>query len=108
MTSNLKIKQLRKEKNISVTELADYLGVKEQTIYAYEKGNAVPPLDKIILLSDFFKISIEELIGLEKKHADLNSNLDLKNQILTFKGVLIGKGYWQELEPYYPKYRQAV
>jgi transcriptional regulator with XRE-family HTH domain len=54
------IKSLRESKKITQKKLAEYLGVSQNQIYLYEK-NSIPPIDKLIKLSEFFETSIHAL-----------------------------------------------
>jgi putative transcriptional regulator len=59
------IKALRQKKGVTQEELAEAVGVSRQTIIAMEKGSYTPSLMLAMMLSRFFKISIEELFYLE-------------------------------------------
>lgn len=61
-----RIREERKEKKISQTELSKIVNTTQDTISLWEKGKSAPNIEDIIKLSDYFKISIEELIGIEK------------------------------------------
>lgn len=56
-----KIKELRKQRNISQNELAKHLGVSFQAVSKWENGQTAPDLTLIPALAYFFKISIDEL-----------------------------------------------
>lgn len=60
--NNLKL--LRKEKNISQTELSKLLKVSLKTISHWETGYSEPSIDQIIFLAKFFNISADDLLGL--------------------------------------------
>ena len=62
MTLGEKIQQLRKATGISQEQLAEQLNVSRQSISKWELNNAVPEINKIIMLSDFFSISTDELL----------------------------------------------
>ena len=63
MTFNERLMQLRKEKGLSQEELGFQLGVTRQTVSKWEMGQTTPEMDKLIDLSEFFSISIDELVG---------------------------------------------
>jgi transcriptional regulator with XRE-family HTH domain len=54
--------KLRKGKNLSQDELGEQLNVSRQTISKWELNETTPDMDKLILLSEFFNVSIDELI----------------------------------------------
>lgn len=62
MTLGQKIQQLRKASGISQEQLAEQLHVSRQSVSKWELDDAVPELSKIILLSDLFAITIDELL----------------------------------------------
>ncbi len=57
-----KLFELRKQKGISQEELADKLNISRQTLSKWELGNSTPDMEKLILLSDYFEISLDELV----------------------------------------------
>ncbi len=57
-----KIYNLRTEKNLSQGDLAELLDVSRQSVSKWETGSASPDLDKIIKLSEFFGVSIDDLV----------------------------------------------
>lgn len=59
-----RLRKLREEKNLMLTELARFLQVPHSTLSVWEGGKAVPALDKIVKIAKFFDVSIEYLLGL--------------------------------------------
>lgn len=57
---------LRKAKGLSQDELGTQLNVSRQTISKWELNETTPELAKLILLSEYFAVSIDELVK-EKK-----------------------------------------
>ena len=53
-----KLKQIRKENNLTQQQLADELCLSRTVITKYERGHSVPNLDTLILISNYFKTSI--------------------------------------------------
>lgn len=58
-----KIATLRKEKQITQTELAEYLYLTPQTISRWEVGSGTPEISLLPKIASFFGISIDELFG---------------------------------------------
>lgn len=56
------IAALRKEKNVTQEELADYVGVSAQAVSKWEKGGA-PDCALLPRIADFFGVSIDRLFG---------------------------------------------
>ena len=62
MTIGQKIVQLRASKNISQEQLAEALDVSRQSVSKWEIGAALPQIDKVLLLSQIFGVSTDELL----------------------------------------------
>lgn len=60
------IKKFRQEQEISQQELADYLNISRQTISKWELGKSLPDLENVVRLSEYFKISVDVLLGHKK------------------------------------------
>lgn len=58
-----RIKQLRKQKNVSQAELAEAIGVKRNTVSTWERGTRKPDFSALDMLSDFFEVSFEYILG---------------------------------------------
>lgn len=56
-----KIQQLRKAHQLSQEQLAEKLSVSRQAISKWELGESIPETDKIVLISDLFKVSTDYL-----------------------------------------------
>lgn len=61
MITNLR--KLRIEKNLSQQQLADVIGVSQQSINKYENHNVEPSVETLSLLADYFETSIDFIIG---------------------------------------------
>jgi transcriptional regulator with XRE-family HTH domain len=57
------IKTLRKRNGISQEQLAENLYVSRQAISKWERGETTPDIDTLVLLSQQFNISVDELIS---------------------------------------------
>src|SRR5690625_6158602 len=55
-----KIKQLRRKRNITQNDLGKLLGVKNNTISAYERGAISTDQDVLYKLADIFNVSIND------------------------------------------------
>ena len=56
------LKQLRKENNMTQEQLGERIGVTNKTISRFETGNYMPPVECLAILSDIYKISINEIL----------------------------------------------
>ena len=59
----MKIKELREKMGITQRELAKRLNYFPQSISRYEKGQGEPNIETLIKFADFFKVSLDELVG---------------------------------------------
>ena len=60
----LKIKELRKKKDMTQEKLAEYLNVSFQAVSKWETGAASPDLSMIVPLARLLGVSTDELFGL--------------------------------------------
>ncbi|NGT59134.1 helix-turn-helix transcriptional regulator [Clostridium perfringens] len=74
MGFNNKLKELRKEKNISQEQLAKELNISRQAISKWESGKAYPDIDNLILLRKIFGVSLDELIMEEEEKVEENNS----------------------------------
>lgn len=63
-----RITQLRKARNITQVQLAEALGVSQQTVQAYEVGRRRVPVSTLRLLAKTLGVSLDELMA-EGAHA---------------------------------------
>lgn len=75
MTFGQKLKKLRTENNLTQEELADMLFVTRTAISKWETDKGYPSIDSLKAISDYFKISIDELIS----DADVENKKQLDN-----------------------------
>lgn len=57
------LKELRKEKGLKQSEVANYLGVSTQAYSSYETGAREPGLDIVLKLADLFGVSTDTILG---------------------------------------------
>ena len=55
--------QLRKENNYSQQSLADELGLSRQAVSKWERAEASPDTDNLILLARLYGVSLDELLA---------------------------------------------
>lgn len=64
------IRDLRKEKRVSQTELAKIVGVSQTTVTAWETGKAEPSSSAVSNLADYFNVTTDYLLGRPEKKDD--------------------------------------
>lgn len=77
MKFNEKLLNIRKKQGLSQEELGQELQVSRQTISKWESGQSYPDFQKLVLLSDYFDMTLDELVKdidvqdvREKSHTD--------------------------------------
>lgn len=78
MNFNEKLIELRKSKGLSQDELGNALGVSRQTISKWELAQSYPDFQRLVLLSDYFGLSLDALV----KNIDVQ---DVRNKNLSEK-----------------------
>jgi transcriptional regulator with XRE-family HTH domain len=75
---NLKIAELRKERQIGQQELAEVLGVAYQTVSKWETGVTMPDITLLPAIAEYFNVSVDELLGLKplRKQQYIQRNTD--------------------------------
>lgn len=58
-----RLRELRYEKKLKQSDVANALGFSGQAISNYESGKREPKVSDLILLADFFDVSIDYLVG---------------------------------------------
>ena len=64
-TVKLLLAELRKEKGITQSELADFLGVSFQSVSKWETGTTMPDITLLPKLAEYFQVSVDEILGLK-------------------------------------------
>ena len=63
-----RIRELRKEKNLKVREISEYMGFSEpQAVYKWQRGDTLPTVDNLYALSILFETSMEDIIVRERQ-----------------------------------------
>lgn len=62
MNFNDRLTDLRKRKGLSQEQLGYELGVSRQTVSNWELGQSYPDFQRLVLLSDYYKMSLDELV----------------------------------------------
>ncbi len=59
----MRLKELRRTKRISQLKMALDLNMSQNTISRYETGEREPGISELIKIADYFKVSIDYLVG---------------------------------------------
>lgn len=71
------LKELRKTKGMTQEELGDLLNVSHKTVSKWENGLGLPEISTLLLLADFYRISVDDLLRGSKKK---NQQSDFPNK----------------------------
>lgn len=97
-----RIQHLRKVKGISQEELANKIGVSRQAVSKWESEQSSPDIEKIIIMSDYFKVTTDYLLkGIEPNPDEIRKKLDagifsIIGTAINFIGLIIAIMIWYE------------
>lgn len=60
---NERLKELRTSSELTIRELADFLGVSKSSIHMYERGEREPSIATLEAIADFFNVDMDYLLG---------------------------------------------
>lgn len=69
------LRELRTKKGVYQKDVAKYLGVDRTTYVKYERGDSEPSIDIIKKLANYFDVTVDFLVGEEKKANTLDEQL---------------------------------
>ena len=58
-----KLMDLRIDHDLTQQDVADVLGCKREVYRRYEKGTRTIPIDFLIILADYYKVSVDYILG---------------------------------------------
>lgn len=65
-----RLKELRKQAELSQSELAEKVGVSKSSINMYERGEREPSFETLEAIADFFNVNLDYLMGREPQSPD--------------------------------------
>ena len=92
MKFNEKLVNLRKIHNLSQEQVAEKLKVARQTISKWELGETTPEMDKLIIISELYNITLDELMKEENEGKVVNDLNNTNSQKLAGMTIKILKG----------------
>lgn len=60
----MRIKDLREDHDLTQKQIADYLHIKQNTYCQYETGRRQIPIEMLIALAKYYKVSTDYILGL--------------------------------------------
>lgn len=92
MALSEKLYTLRRKSGLSQEQLAEQLGVSRQAISKWESGQSVPESDKLIVISDYFKVSLDYLLKEDAKQhitSEKDSSFQTSDKTKRLLGIII-------------------
>ena len=84
-----KLYQLRKKSGLSQEQLAEQLNVSRQAISKWESGSAFPESEKLIIISNYFGVSVDYLLKDEVEDEIKTSNTEIGKSPKMVAGLTI-------------------
>lgn len=75
----LRLKELREDRDLRQIDVAKATGIDQKTISNYETGKTKPDSDALILLADFFDVTIDYLVA--RKNVNSVSSKTIKHEL---------------------------
>ena len=85
---NYKLKNLRLAQRISQKDLAEILGISQQTIASWEIGRTEPSNDNLKMIANYFNVTTDYLLGNEKESTPPITNEE-KTLLADFKSLTV-------------------
>ena len=63
-----RLQMLRKKNNLSQEELAEKIGISRQAVSKWERAEASPDTDNLILLAKLYGVTLDDLLKSESVH----------------------------------------
>ncbi len=64
------LKKLRKEKGATQTEIATFLGIRQNTYSQYESDSRQPDIETLVKMSAYYNTSVDVIVGIDIKGID--------------------------------------
>lgn len=97
-----RIRELRAEKGVTLTELEDSTGLSTSAVSQYENGNRKPKIETWQKLADYFGVSVSYLQGIEEEFATDEKRQERWNEreqifIRALRESYMLNGSWEDL-----------
>lgn len=92
MKFNEKLVMLRKQQNLSQEQVSEKLGVARQTVSKWELGETTPEMDKLIIISKLYDITLDELMKEDNEGKNVNDPNNTNSQKLAGMTIEFLKG----------------
>ena len=79
-----RIRELRKDRNMTMKALGDIIGVAESTVSQYETGKRQPDYETLLQLAEYFGVTVGYLLGAEEKAPAQKGRRDISFDDFTY------------------------
>jgi len=77
------LKKLRKNRNLTQTELGVHVGLSKAVVSKYENGMGFPTFEVLIHIADYFGVTTDYLLGVSKgKTVDVSNLTDSQIEVI--------------------------
>ncbi len=88
-----RIRALREDRDLRQIDVSNATGIDQKTLSNYETGKTRPDSDALILLADFFDVSIDFLVGRSDNASNLKHEISteiekIQHQLIHVKNLL--------------------
>lgn len=94
-TDKYRIRELRVQRNMTVQELADRIGVTKQTMGKYETGKIRPPVDRLEKIAKVLKVNFYDLFTEPRPKWDLSAD---EQRVISALRNVTARTYGQALD----------
>ena len=92
-----KLKELRKNKNLTQEDLASYLGVSFQAVSRWERNEGYPDIELLPIIANYFEVSVDELLGVNDIKNKLSID-DINNKYKDLAGAELIEAMKKEIK----------
>ncbi|QGH20881.1 helix-turn-helix domain-containing protein [Clostridium butyricum] len=73
------IKELRKNRKLTQQQLADSVGISQNSVQRYETGKRIPPLDVLTKMAEALNVTLDNILSKDKNSELYKSNIAIGN-----------------------------
>lgn len=73
-----RLKDLREDNDLTQAQVAEIIGTSQQHYGKYESGKIVIPFDRVIILADFYGVSLDYIAGRTAVSSPITSKKERK------------------------------
>lgn len=104
MNIGIKIKEFRRQRDLTQEQLAEYLNVSVSAVSQWESGKTVPDVSTLLALANFFDVTLDELFdrASKEKEREMEKYHSLDREYANQGEVKNSLSLWREVTQKYP------